>query len=120
MSHMHQTFINYGESCVKAMVHLLRLWLLRRQADYKHHPQGEEGQHGGEVQVVDVLHHRWPGVLLEAQRLRVNEVQHHADDTHRQADGKAPECTLGGGGRTQGRDSTTEPHITHAEAVGLS
>lgn len=82
------------------MVHLLRLWLLRSQADYKHHHQGEEGQHGGEVQVVDVLHHRWPVVRLEARRLRENKVQYHANDPHRQADGEAPECTLGGSGRT--------------------
>lgn len=93
---------NYHESGFIVMVHLLRLWLLCRQADHKHHHQGEEGQHGGEVQVVDVLQHQWPVVLLEARWVWVNQVHHHADDTHRQADGEAPECTLGESRRTQG------------------
>lgn len=93
------------------MAYLLRLWLLCSQADYKHHRQGEEGQHGGEVQVVDVLQHRGPVVHLEAQRFRVDEVQHHADDTHRQADSEAPECTLARKQKHTRRDLTTELRV---------
>lgn len=89
------------------MAHLLRLWLLCSQADYQHHHQGEEGQHGGEVQVVDVLQHRRPVVLLEAQRRRVDKVQHHADDAHCQADSEAPERTLAR--KQEDSVSTTEP-----------
>lgn len=91
------------------MVYLLRLWLLCSQADDKHHHQGEEGQHGGEVQVVDVLQHRGPVVHLEAQRRRVDKVQHHANDAHRQANSEAPECSLAGSRKD--RDLTTDPRI---------
>lgn len=74
--------------------HLLWFGLLCSQADYNHHTQRDEGQQRGEVQVVDVFQHRRPVVLLVALGRRVNEVQHHADAAHHQANNQAPECTL--------------------------
>lgn len=101
MLYLCLTLIIYQRKALRVTVYLLRLRLLCGQAEYEHHHQREKGQHGGEVQVVHLLQHRRPDVLLEAQRRRVHKVQHHADEAHRQADGEAPECTLGASGRTR-------------------
>ncbi len=88
--------------------HLLWFGLLCCQADYNHHSQGQDRQQDGEVKVMDVFQHRGPVVLLKAQGRRVNEVQHHADASHKQADRQAPERTL-----RERRDEDEHCHTFH-------
>lgn len=56
------------------MYHLLGGWLCE-PAHGRHGDEGDGGQNHGEVEVVDVLHHRGTLVGLVTLRLSVNEVQ---------------------------------------------
>lgn len=78
----------------KKLLHLLWFGFFCSQTDDDDDRQGEEGQHGRKVQVVDVFQHPRPVVLLIAEGRRVDKVQQHADAAHRQADDKAPEGSL--------------------------
>lgn len=56
------------------MYHLLGGWLCE-PAHGGHSDQGDCRQNHGEVQVVDILHHRWALIWLIAPRLHINKVQ---------------------------------------------
>lgn len=83
---------HFNES--QKLLHLLWFGFFCSQTDYDDDQQGEEGQNGRKVQVVDVFQHPRPVVVLIAEGLGVNKVQQHAGAAHHQADDKAPECSL--------------------------